>query len=194
MNFWRIALAVLACLCTVSGGVIRGQENHVAEIQRGKVEGVTAPTQTREPELVKVYLRNARTIIGAIVHEDDEKLTLLDPRTDKEITIVRPLVLKVERTISEQEAIQELGLGHYLAWKIKNLFEAERSQGQIAQITPTRVYVSLGARDGIVRDTELRVHRPGETLVDPETGETLGEERTLLGMLRVVEVMPKFSK
>jgi hypothetical protein len=41
---------------------------------------------------------------------------------------------------------------------------------------------------------KLRILRSGEELIDPDTGLSLGSEETAVGVLEVVEVLPKYSK
>ena len=56
------------------------------------------------------------------------------------------------------------------------------------------VLVNAGASSGMVQGQVLRLARPGESVVDPDTGMELGQEAKVLGTVNVAEVLDKYSK
>lgn len=56
-----------------------------------------------------------------------------------------------------------------------------------------KVFVNAGASSGIVAGDTLSVFRPGEALIDPETGMDLGSELTKIGQVQILNVQDKFS-
>lgn len=56
------------------------------------------------------------------------------------------------------------------------------------------ILINAGAQGGMAVGQVLRVSRPSESLIDPDTGMDLGQEAKVLGTARVEEVQDKFSK
>lgn len=69
---------------------------------------------------------------------------------------------------------------------------ARPASGSVVKADAKGIYLNLGA--GAVQVGErLSVVRPGEALIDPETGMNLGSEETQVGAVEVVQVQDKFS-
>ena len=72
---------------------------------------------------------------------------------------------------------------------------ANRSwQGKVVTVKDGLVYVNAGAKAGMASGMTFSVYRPGEELIDPETGVNLGSERTKIADISITEVQEKFSK
>lgn len=56
------------------------------------------------------------------------------------------------------------------------------------------VFVNRGQGGGVAEGEVYDTFVPGEELVDPDTGESLGSEETKVGRIRITQVLPKFSK
>ncbi|HOC24835.1 MAG TPA: hypothetical protein PKJ13_05960, partial [bacterium] len=48
------------------------------------------------------------------------------------------------------------------------------------------VYINAGAASGLVQGQQLLVFRPGEELIDPDSGLSLGAEESQVGVIEVV--------
>ncbi len=59
--------------------------------------------------------------------------------------------------------------------------------------TLDKIYINAGADTGITVGMLLEVYKPGEELIDPETGLSLGSEETKVGVIQVNSVQDKFS-
>lgn len=57
----------------------------------------------------------------------------------------------------------------------------------------TQVWLNRGSDGGIKEGTVLAVFRPGESLIDPYTGENLGSAEREVGSIKITRVNPKFS-
>ncbi len=66
-------------------------------------------------------------------------------------------------------------------------------QGRIIKSEAGKVYLNVGLSGGINVGDEFNVYREGESLVDPESGMTLGAEATRIGRVQVMQVKDKFS-
>ncbi|OIO00039.1 hypothetical protein AUJ67_06540 [Candidatus Desantisbacteria bacterium CG1_02_49_89] len=66
-------------------------------------------------------------------------------------------------------------------------------QARIALIKEGKIYLNVGLSTGISAGDEFTVYRPGEDIIDPETGMSLGAEENRIGMIRIEEVREKLS-
>ncbi|MDI6782348.1 MAG: CsgG/HfaB family protein [bacterium] len=66
-------------------------------------------------------------------------------------------------------------------------------QASIVTVKSDTAYLNIGQKDGIGTGTVFDVFRPGEELIDPETGLSLGFEDTKIGQIELIEVKEKFS-
>ena len=57
----------------------------------------------------------------------------------------------------------------------------------------TQVWINRGQDGGLKEGEVLQVYRPGEELVDPDTGEVLGSAEEMIGTIKVVRINPKFT-
>jgi hypothetical protein len=78
----------------------------------------------------------------------------------------------------------------FIAGKLKGL----PLQGRVIKATADEVYISAGQRTGCAVGDVFTVYSVGEALVDPETGEKLGQEEKKLGTVKVTDVQEKFAK
>jgi len=56
-----------------------------------------------------------------------------------------------------------------------------------------QVWINRGQDGGLKEGEVLQVYRPGEQLVDPDTGEVLGSAEEMIGTIKVVRINPKFT-
>jgi hypothetical protein len=63
---------------------------------------------------------------------------------------------------------------------------------KVARVNLPEVYLNYG-QDLFVGGDLLVVSQLGEGFLDPDTGEVIGQEETVIGLLEVVDVRPKFS-
>lgn len=66
--------------------------------------------------------------------------------------------------------------------------------GRVAIVKDGLVYINAGREGGINIGDKFSIYREGEAVVDPDTGLTLGSEKTKVGIVEVVSVEEKFSK
>lgn len=65
--------------------------------------------------------------------------------------------------------------------------------GAVAKVNAGKVYLNAGSNNGLTIGMELAALARGQELIDPVTGESLGEETTEIGTLRIVEVQERLS-
>ena len=66
-------------------------------------------------------------------------------------------------------------------------------QGRVVTVKGDQVYVNSGANGGMQVGFMLDVYKPGEELIDPDTGINLGSEMTKIGRIQIIQVNDKFS-
>ncbi|MBN3040658.1 MAG: zinc-ribbon domain-containing protein [Candidatus Omnitrophica bacterium] len=79
---------------------------------------------------------------------------------------------------------------NYIATKLSKM----PWQGRVVTVKDGLVYVNAGSNSGMIPGMIFSVYRPGESLIDPETGINLGSEKTRIAEISISEVQPKFSK
>jgi hypothetical protein len=57
----------------------------------------------------------------------------------------------------------------------------------------TKIYLNAGAEAGVLQGMQFRVYRPGEELIDPATGLSLGAEEEFVASIEVTSVKEKYS-
>lgn len=67
-------------------------------------------------------------------------------------------------------------------------------EGRIAMVKENDIFINCGRTEGILEGDQFSVYKPGEAIIDPETGLNLGSENTLIGKIEVVKVEEKYSK
>lgn len=66
--------------------------------------------------------------------------------------------------------------------------------GKVVTVKGDVIYVNAGSSSNVFSGDSFTVYRPGEALIDPDTGVSLGSEEKRIGTVRVTEVQEKFSK
>ena len=77
---------------------------------------------------------------------------------------------------------------------VKKIAEAMENipwQGSVVKVTGDKIYINSGNDDGRKSGDKFTVYRPGEELIDPDTGELLGSEMEEIGEIEIVEVKEK---
>jgi curli biogenesis system outer membrane secretion channel CsgG len=65
--------------------------------------------------------------------------------------------------------------------------------GAVVKVDGQRVYLNAGTHSGLTAGVELVAFSQGKELFDPVSGESLGQDAALVGILRVTNVQEKFS-
>lgn len=65
---------------------------------------------------------------------------------------------------------------------------------KIIAVKPEKITINRGDTSGIKMGEIWDVYEPGEELIDPDTGESLGQEESQIGSVEIIAIMPKFSK
>ncbi len=72
--------------------------------------------------------------------------------------------------------------------------ESVKWQGKIIKVNNNVLYINHGKQSNIQAGDKFEVYKPGEALIDPDTGMNLGSEEQLIGKIEVTQVLDKFSK
>ncbi|MBI4390117.1 MAG: hypothetical protein HY580_08045 [Nitrospinae bacterium] len=78
--------------------------------------------------------------------------------------------------------------------KIVERLKAVPIAGRIVKVAGGDIYTNLGERNGVAPGDVFQVFAPGEELINPDTGERLGSEKTKMGSIKITTVQEKFSK
>jgi len=152
------------------------------------------PESGAEPVLVRVYTSFADSRVGTLVSDDANKITIHDIKTDVDVTIEKSGKLKIDQPISLDDDAKYSGLATVVGWKLSQMAAREKPTGKVASITPQVVYVTMGEDSKVRVGQSLNVYLNNGDIIDPETGEVLGSERSRIAQLEIVEVPAKLSK
>jgi curli biogenesis system outer membrane secretion channel CsgG len=72
--------------------------------------------------------------------------------------------------------------------------ENVRWQGKVVLVKDNVIYINHGSQSNIMLRDKFDVFKPGEALIDPDTGMNLGSEEAQIGQIEIVEVQDKYSK
>jgi hypothetical protein len=67
-------------------------------------------------------------------------------------------------------------------------------EGKVIKMKGDTVFTNIGKRNGLSQGDSFTVFSPGEEMIDPDTGENLGSDRTEVGKITITSVKDKFSK
>lgn len=67
-------------------------------------------------------------------------------------------------------------------------------EGKIIKSENGVIYTNIGERNGVAAGTVFNVYSLGEEIVDSDTGESLGSEKTKVGSIKINSIQEKFSK
>ena len=66
-------------------------------------------------------------------------------------------------------------------------------EGKIIKVEGNRAWINMGSMSGVKNGDQYSVVELGEALVDPDTGQVLGQGETTTGSGKIVEVQERFS-
>ncbi|HEY2289853.1 MAG TPA: CsgG/HfaB family protein [Thermoanaerobaculia bacterium] len=78
-------------------------------------------------------------------------------------------------------------------YELVTKLKARPWSGAVVKVEEQHVYINAGTNAGLTAGEELVAIGQGKELFDPVTGESLGQETTVIGILRVTDVKEKFS-
>lgn len=67
-------------------------------------------------------------------------------------------------------------------------------RGKLIKSDGDTMFANVGARNGVNIGDIFSVYSPGEELIDPDTGESLGSDMQKVGSIRLISVQEKFSR
>lgn len=67
-------------------------------------------------------------------------------------------------------------------------------RGKLIRISGETLYANAGSRNGASPGDKFSVYSPGVELIDPDTGESLGNDMSKVGSIQLVDVQEKFSR
>ena len=66
-------------------------------------------------------------------------------------------------------------------------------RGKIIKVDGDQLYINAGSEGGIFEGALFMVFRPGNSVIDPDTGLDLGGEESFIGRLEIIKVHPKYA-
>ncbi len=144
----------------------------------------------------RLDIRLIRTDTGEVVYVDkgmgekkfmNLRIATIGGGTDYDETMVNdifePIVEQMADKLSKR--VQELKI---------EAPEMKVKEGKVIAVKGSTVFINMGSLKGVNEGDVFTIKKKGEVLIDPDTGEELGAEMTVVGTLKVIEVKEKYSK
>ena len=152
--------------------------------------GGSAALET-ETALVAMDLRFFDTTTGQVIATERAEASRTSPRLQSEMDKMPSLEVGrqgFDDTIigkATREAIDEA------AALVEKHLESSPWYGRVVKVDGADLFLNTGEEDGRKPGDLFQVVRVGEAMIDPDTGETLGAERTVVGRVRVFSLLGK---
>lgn len=143
---------------------------------------------------VRVNNDGLQDMVGALVNEDANQITINDLTTGKNVTLPKTDRLTIEKPLDINEAVQHVGLAAVVGWRLSQLAALEKPVGKIALISGDSVFVILDETIGLEVGQKLNVYRKERQLKRPGTGDVFGALRSKIAEVEVVETKPELTK
>lgn len=161
------------------------------------ITGVAAPAG-ESPALVRLLVRGQQSVTteaGVLLADESGDLRILDLRTGRERTFQKSQIRSVTNPATEQDVAAVTGIAPLVAWFVAEALPSRPKAGQIASVDGAVAYINRGAAVGLREGERLDVFRgDGQDIVDPETGDVLGNTQRRIAQVEVTEVRDKLSK
>ncbi|GAB4343853.1 MAG: hypothetical protein Kow0099_22670 [Candidatus Abyssubacteria bacterium] len=131
-------------------------------------------------------------IVGYIVEEDDESVTII-PEKGGRLKIPRKVIGDIQHDAKEPKWISADEMVEGFTSQLLKLVE-ERSSFRVAKVTDKTVYLNTGKGKMDRTGWKANVYREGGEIVDPVTGDTLGREKQLVGTIQIVGEAETYSE
>ncbi|HWB00276.1 MAG TPA: CsgG/HfaB family protein [Pirellulales bacterium] len=151
-----------------------------------------------EDRFARLLYGPSTDVVGPIRKESAGEMTIYDLRSLQEKTFPSSKILKLEKDLTDDQAVKYVGLPPIVAYRISErsveFNKSGQATGKIAQVTPTAVYVAMGTKQGVRVGQKLSVFRPGTEIRDPDSGKVLARERPKVAEIEVFEASEAFCK
>lgn len=137
--------------------------------------GMSALADDKAPGLVRLITKNKTAIVGEVGRRNKTHIEVFDLKDGQPNVFKISDLMTLQDQVSDNHAIQTVGLPKYLAWKIKQSVPSGSGIGRVAKIDGATVYVSLGFVEEL---TTVLVNR-GVPVVDRKHLETVLKELNL---------------
>lgn len=131
-------------------------------------------------------------MVGDVVAEDDASITII-PANGGRVTLRRELIGDIlynerdPRQVTTKELVD--GFTHCVSRVV-----GSETEFRIVRLTPQRIFLNIGSFEGLRPGIELNVFRAGEALTDPDTGDVIGREKNLVGIVQVIGVGKQYAE
>ena len=138
------------------------------------------------------YKDSSFEMVGHVVAEDDDSVTIV-PKNGGRLDVKRELIDEILYDAEEPPQISTEELVDGFTSHIMELVEKAKSF-QLAKVAANAIYLNIGEGRAVRPGLEASVYREGEEIVDPVTGQILGREKDLVGVIQIIGVEEAYSK
>jgi curli biogenesis system outer membrane secretion channel CsgG len=129
---------------------------------------------------------------GDVISESEQRV-VMTPENGGRVELRRELIDRIEYDVRPSRRLSTDELVSDFVRCVSRLIGSEKVF-RLVRVTPEAVYLNLGAEEGASPGIELSVYREGEEIVDPETGASLGKEKSFVGVIQIITVEKEYAK
>ncbi len=138
------------------------------------------------------YKASSYETVGYIVEEDDDSVTIIPERGGR-LKVRRDLIDEIVRACEQPKLVSSDEMVEGFTSQLLKLVE-EKTTFHVAKVTDHMVY--LNASQGVVdkRGWKANIYREGAEIVDPITGDVLGNAKQLVGTIQIIGEAETYSE
>ncbi|MCP4631697.1 MAG: hypothetical protein GY855_02130 [candidate division Zixibacteria bacterium] len=157
------------------------------KLKKFGIGGGISKSEARVAIDVRIVDTGTGQILAADNVEGEEKKTGLSVDTKDFSFADRSKFDKTQVGKATRKAIEKI------MKKIDDQMKSKPWSGKIIKVSGPKLYINGGSNIGLLVGNVMKVFSPGEELIDPDTGLSLGAEETRLGEIQIVDVKEKYS-
>jgi len=165
-------------------------------LERAELERILAEQQLSQEDIFNQdtavrlgRMMAAETVLAGDIFATDHSVEIAARMIDAETSLIL-----AEKDVywegSPAEGFREILEG--LAHKFREHFPL--CEGKIIRVTGEGALVNIGSESGLARGMRMVAFREDDLLIDPDTGQNLGADTEVLGVLAVRDVYPKYAR
>lgn len=157
----------------------------------GLMPGCLFAQMAKVGDLVRLELSDRQSMVGEVMAVKGDSLTCLDLETFEISEQTVSDSSKIRTGVTGEQILDRVGIGPWFAWKISKKFERASAPQLVASIQQSLVFITTNPENGLQKDDEVDVFRPGTPVVHPQTGEVLDRPEVKIARMKVKEISEK---
>ncbi len=138
------------------------------------------------------YKASSYETVGYIIEEDDDSVTIIPERGGR-LKVRRDLIGEIVRASEQPKWVSSDEMVEGFTSQFLKLVE-EKASFRVAKVTDHTVYLNAGQGAVDKRGWKANIYREGEEIIDPITGDVLGNAKQLVGTIQIIGEEESYSE